>query len=174
MNKTTLREKIGYSIASMGDSVGYSLTGTFLLFFLTTIAGISPGVAGTVIAIGAVWNAVVNPLIGYFADKVQTRFGRRRPLICIFSIPLMLTMFLLFTDIELPMSIKPVYYGVLLILYWTSYTGFVVPYLALGVDYTSDYDDRTVLRLLSSLLNMFGSMIAMVMPTMIVEFIEDF
>lgn len=172
MNKTTLREKIGYSIASMGDSVGYSLTGTFLLFFLTTIAGISPSVAGTVIAIGAVWNAVANPLIGYFADKVQTRFGRRRPLICIFSVPLMLTMFLLFTNIEMPMSIKPVYYGALLILYWTSYTGFVVPYLALGVDYTSDYDDRTVLRLLSSLLNMFGSMIAMVMPTMIVELLE--
>ena len=172
--KTTFTEKLGYSIASMGDAVGYSLTSTFLLFFLTTVAGISPAIAGTITAVGAVWNAVINPVIGYFADKVNTRFGRRRPLILIFSIPLVLTMVLLFTDIQLPMSIKPVYYGMLLMLYWTSYTGFVVPYLALGVDYTSDYDDRTVLRLFSSFFNMMGSMFAMVMPTMIVEFIQDF
>ncbi len=174
MEKTTFKEKLGYGIASLGDSVGYSFAGTFLLFFLTTIAGISPGVAGTIIAIGAVWNAVFNPLIGYFADKVCTRFGRRRPLIFVFTIPLMLTMFLLFTDIQMPMSIKPIYYGLLLMLYWTSYTGFVVPYLALGVDYTSDYDDRTILRLFGSFFNMIGAMFAMVMPTLIVEFLEGF
>lgn len=173
MQKTTFNDKIGYGIASLGDAVGYSLTGTFLLFFLTTIAGISPGVAGTIIAVGAVWNAVFNPLIGYFADKVCTRFGRRRPLIFLFTIPLMLTMFLLFTDIQMPMGIKSIYYGLLLMMYWTSYTGFVVPYLALGVDYTSDYDDRTILRLFGSFFNMIGAMFAMVMPTLIVEFLED-
>ncbi len=172
--KTTFREKLGYGIASMGDAVGYSLIGTFLLFFLTTVAGISPGIAGTITAVGAVWNAAINPLIGYFADKVNSKYGRRRPLIFIFSIPLMLTMILLFTDVHMPMGIKPVYYGILLMLYWTSYTGFVVPYLALGVDYTSDYDDRTVLRLFGSFFNMMGSMFAMVMPTMIVELIESF
>lgn len=174
MGKTTFKDKLGYGIASMGDAVGYSLTGTFLLFFLTTVAGMSPGIAGTITAVGAVWNAVVNPVIGYFADKVTTRFGRRRPLIFVFTIPLMLTMFLLFTDIQMPMTIKPLYYGFLLMLYWTSYTGFVVPYLALGVDYTSDYDDRTVLRLFGSFFNMVGSMFAMVMPTMIVEAIQGF
>lgn len=174
MGKTTFKDKLGYGIASMGDAVGYSLTGTFLLFFLTTVAGISPGIAGTITAVGAVWNAVVNPVIGYFADKVTTRFGRRRPLIFVFTIPLMLTMFLLFTNIQMPMTIKPLYYGFLLMLYWTSYTGFVVPYLALGVDYTSDYDDRTVLRLFGSFFNMVGSMFAMVMPTMIVEAIQGF
>lgn len=174
MEKTTFKEKLGYGIASLGDSVGYSFAGTFLLFFLTTIAGISPGVAGTIIAIGAVWNAVFNPIIGYLADKVCTKHGRRRPLIFVFTIPLMLTMFLLFTDIQMPMSIKTIYYGMLLMLYWTSYTGFVVPYLALGVDYTSDYDDRTILRLFGSFFNMIGAMFAMVMPTLIVEFLEGF
>lgn len=174
MEKTTFKEKLGYGIASLGDSVGYSFAGTFLLFFLTTIAGISPGVAGTIIAIGAVWNAIFNPIIGYLADKVCTKYGRRRPLIFVFTIPLMLTMFLLFTDIQMPMGIKPIYYGLLLMLYWTSYTGFVVPYLALGVDYTSDYDDRTILRLFGSFFNMIGAMFAMVMPTLIVEFLEGF
>lgn len=174
MNKTTLTEKIGYGIASLGDATAYSLIGTFLLFFLTTIAGISPGIAGTIAAAGCIWNAVVNPLIGYFADKVHTRFGRRRPVIFAFSIPLLLSMALLFTNVAIPMAVKPFYYGALVMLYWVSYTGFIVPYLALGAEYTADYDDRTVLRLWSSFFNMFGSALAMVLPTIIVDFFQSY
>lgn len=173
MNKTTLTEKIGYSIASLGDATAYGLIGVFLLFFLTTIAGIPPGIAGTIAAVGSIWNAVVNPLIGYFADKVHTRFGRRRPVIFAFSIPLLFSMALLFTNVAIPMSVKPFYYGALVMLYWVSYTGFIVPYLALGAEYTADYDDRTVLRLWSSFFNMFGSMLAMVLPTIIVDFFQS-
>jgi len=173
MKKTTLFEKIGYGFASLGDATAYGFVGVFLLFFLTTIAGISPGVAGTIAAVGSVWNAIVNPLMGYFADKVNTRFGKRRPLMLAFSVPLALGMFLVFTNVDLPENIKPVYYGFLVMLYWTGYTGFFVPYLALGADYTSDYDDRTVLRLFGSFFNMIGAMLSMVMPTVIVEFFEN-
>lgn len=172
MQKTTLVEKIGYGFASLGDATAYGFIGVFLLFFLTTIAGISPGIAGTIAAVGAIWNAVVNPIMGYFADKVHTRFGRRRPMMLAFSVPLAVGMFLVFTNVDLPENIKPVYYGLLVMLYWTGYTGFFVPYLALGADYTSDYDDRTVLRLFGSFFNMLGTMLSMVMPTMIVEFFE--
>ena len=71
-----------------------------------------------------------------------------------FSIPLALTMLLLFTDVNLPQGIKSVYYGVMLMMFWTSYAGYFVPYMALGAAYTGDYDDRTVLRLFASLFNM--------------------
>ncbi|MGN0711045.1 MAG: MFS transporter [Anaerovoracaceae bacterium] len=172
MGKTTFSEKIGYGCASLGDAIAYTFIGVFLMFFLTTIAGISPSIAGTIAAVGAVWNAVFNPIMGYCADKVRSKFGKRRSVMFIFSIPLALAMFLLFTNIDLPMSIKPVYYGMLVMLYWTSYTGFFVPYLALGAEYTSSYDDRTVLRLFSSFFNMLGNMLSMVMPTIIVAFFQ--
>lgn len=173
MGKTTLKEKIGYGFASLGDATAYGLIGVFLLFFLTTVADISPGVAGTIVATGSIWNAVVNPVIGYFADKVNTKWGRRRPVMLIFSIPLMIMMFLLFTDIQIPPGIKPVYYGILVMMYWTCYTSFFVPYLALGAEYTTDYDDRTVLRLFGSLFNMIGTLLSMVMPTTIVEILQS-
>lgn len=174
MQKTTLAEKIGYGFASLGDATAYGFIGVFLLFFLTTIAGISPGIAGTIAAIGAGWNAIVNPIMGYVADKVNTRFGRRRPMMLAFSVPLALGMFLVFTNVEMAANIKPIYYGLLVMIYWTGYTGFFVPYLALGADYTSDYDDRTVLRLFGSFFNMIGATLAMVMPTLLVELFENY
>ncbi len=168
--KTTFLEKLGYGVASLGDATMYGFYGVFLMFFLTTIAGISPAVAGTIAAVGSVWNATFNPIMGYLADKVHTKMGRRRPIMLAFCLPIVISMFLLFTNVDMPMSIKPVYYGFLVMLYWTSYTGFFVPYLTLGADYTSDYDDRTVLRLFGSFFNMVGTMVSMVMPTMIVDF----
>jgi len=171
--KTTLTEKIGYSIASLGDASYYGFISVFLLFFLTTVAGISPAVAGTISAIGAFWNAVFNPLMGYLSDRVFTRYGRRRPVIFLFAFPMAAASFLLFTNVELPAHVKPVYYGIMLILYWTSYTGFFVPYLALGAEYTSDYDDRTILRLFSSFFNMIGTLFSMVVPNLIVDWLTE-
>ncbi|MBR4019822.1 MAG: MFS transporter, partial [Firmicutes bacterium] len=90
-----------------------------------------------------------------------------------FAIPMAVTSFLLFTNIDMPASVKPFYYGLMLMLYWTSYTGFFIPYLALGAEYTSDYDDRTVLRLFSSFFNMIGTLFSMVIPNLMVAFLEE-
>jgi len=172
MNKTTLGEKIGYGFAALGDAAGYGFISAYMLFFLTTIAGIAPGIAGTIVAVGALWNSIFNPIMGYISDRVFTRFGRRRPVMLVFCLPLILTLFLLFTNVNLSAEIKPLYYGVILIAFWTSYTGFFIPYLALGVDYTSDYDDRTTLRLFSSLFNMVGALLAMTAPSFLVGLFE--
>ena len=174
MGKTTFGEKIGYGFASLGDAAGYGFIGTFLLFFLTTIAGISPAIAGSVAAIGSLWNALWNPIMGYLADKVYTRYGRRRPVMFAFAIPLVAASFLLFTNVDVPMVFKPIYYGVLVVLFWTCYSGFFIPYMALGADYTSDYDDRAMLRLVASAFNMVGTMFSMVMPTLIVDIFQNF
>ena len=78
-------------------------------------------------------------------------------------------MLLLFTAVEIPYGLRPVYYGGMLMIFWTCYTGFFVPYSALGVEYTSDYNERTVLRSFASFFNMIGSMITMAVPTAFVE-----
>ena len=60
----TVREHLGYGSASTGDALAYTMIGSFLMFFLTAIAGIKPFTAGTILAAGAVWNASINPKIG--------------------------------------------------------------------------------------------------------------
>lgn len=172
MQKLNFIEKIGYASGSLGDSICYAFTGSFCLFFLTTVADIPPATAGIITAVGSVWNAAFNPVIGFCADRFRSSHGRRRPLIAGFSIPLALSVALLFTDLPLPDKYKPIYYGIILIMFWTCYTGYFVPYLALGVDYTSDYDDRTILRLYASAFNTFGSMICMLIPVNLVSFMS--
>ena len=51
MEKLSLKTKILYGLAGVGDSALFNIMGTFALFFLTTVAGVNPAVAGTITAI---------------------------------------------------------------------------------------------------------------------------
>lgn len=168
----TRLDKIGYGSASLADALSYQIVGTFLIFFLTTVAGISPITAGIISSVGTVWNAVFNPLMGYIADKVRTRYGRRRPVMMVCAVPLAILTVLLFTKVDLNTEILPVYYGAVLVLYWSFFTGFFVPYYALGMEYTVDYQERTTLRLYASFFNSIGGILAMSIPTSLVDLLE--
>lgn len=170
--KLTIKGKLGYASAAVGDAACYMFINTFLLFFLTTVAGIEPAAAGTITVIGAFWNALVNPIIGYISDNSATKWGRRRPFIIIMSVPLAASAFLLFTAVDVLPMIKPLYYGAMTMIFWTAYTGFFVPYLALGAEYTTDYSERTELRSYASMFNMAGTLIGMMIPSVMADALQ--
>ena len=87
-NRLSRKTKLFYGVAGIGDSALYSLMGTFALFFFTTVAGIDPAVAGTIVAIGAIWDVVSGSVVGYISDKAKTRMGRRKPFMLAASFPL--------------------------------------------------------------------------------------
>ena len=170
MEKLTFKEKCGYSSAAIGDAVGYMFVTTFIMFFLTTVAGLQPAIAGTLTVMGSIWDALFNPIIGYISDHTSSKWGRRRPFMFWFCIPLFIFMILLFTHVEMNYTLKVIYYGFMVLAFWTSFTGFFVPFYALGAEYTRDYDERTTLRSYASFFNMIGTLFSMALPTMMVEF----
>lgn len=172
MKKLTLRDKFGYGAAAVGDAISYILITSFLMFFLTTVAGIQPAIAGTITVLGSVCNALINPVIGYLSDHCKSAWGRRRAYMFRFCLPLFFVMVSLFTVIEMPYAVKVLYYAFMTMAFWVSYTGFFVPYYALGAEYTQDYEERTSIRSFASFFNIIGTLFAMVMPTMSVEIME--
>ncbi len=173
MEKLTFKEKCGYSSAAVGDAVAYMFVTTFIMFFLTTVAGLQPAIAGSLTVIGSIWDALCNPIIGYISDHTRSKWGRRRPFMLWFCIPLFAFMILLYTSVEVSYTLKVIYYGFMVLGFWTSFTGFFVPFYALGAEYTRDYNERTTLRSYASFFNMIGTLFSMAMPTMMVEFFDS-
>lgn len=165
--------KLSYGIGGVADNAMYTISGTFLLFFLTTVAGIQPAAAGTIAAIGSVWEAFCGPICGYFSDNIDTRFGKRKPFLIAAAIPVAVITSLLFTAIDATYTFKIFYYGLMTILFWTSFASFFVPYMAWGSDLTADYNERTVLRSYAYVFNQVGMAIGMVLPTIIVDFLMN-
>ena len=78
---------------------------------------------------------------------------------------------LFFTVVGLEGSYKAIYYAVILVLFWTAFTIFFIPYLAWGSELTQDYNERTILRGYVFFFNAIGMAIGMALPTVIVDFL---
>ena len=85
-----------YASGSLATAVSYQAFATYVQFLYIDIYGLRAAWVGIVWAIYGVWNAINDPLAGYWSDKTNTRFGRRIPWIAGLFIPLSITFYLLF------------------------------------------------------------------------------
>lgn len=106
--------------------------------------GVDPRLLGWALGLPRVWDAVSDPLMGNISDNTHTRWGRRRPFILVGAI-LCGVMFALVWNPPTSWSVLAIgwYFMGLVFLYYTAYTIFMVPFGALGLELTYDYNERT-------------------------------
>lgn len=167
--KLSKKEKLAYSSAGIGDAAAYSLVGTYLMFFLTTVAHVDPAPAGTIIAIGSIWDVVCSLISGYVSDHSNSRLGRRKPFLLAGATTIAVSCSLLFNAFDASPAVRAVYYAAMVLIFWTGFSTFFVPYLALGAEITDDYNERTKLRSLTYGFNIFGTFLGVVLPSAIVD-----
>ena len=157
-SKLTQKTKIFYGIADLGISLLTASIQFFLLFYYTDIAGIDPALAGSAMLVGKLtWDAINDPLFGYFSDRTRSRWGRRKPYMLLGAIPFGLSVWLLFS---LPPGLVGVqaFLAVLgtFLLADTFQTVVSVPYYALSAELTYDYDERTSLISIRMIFTVLG------------------
>ena len=107
--KLSFKTKLSYGVGAVCDNALYMLAGTYLLLFLTTVAGVNPAIAGTISAIGSFWEALCAPVVGFKSDSIITRFGRRKPFLLAAAFPVAIITSLLFTAIDASQTVKIIY-----------------------------------------------------------------
>ncbi len=145
----------------------------FQLVFLTTIAGLPPASAGLSILIGRLWDAVNDPLFSIIADKISSRWGRRRVLLLFGALPLGLAFCLQFLVPPFGETGKIVYYALAFILFDTVYTAVSVSYNAITPAATKDYDERGSLNGYRMGFSIFGGLLCIILATVLAGVIED-
>jgi glycoside/pentoside/hexuronide:cation symporter, GPH family len=138
---------LAWGLGSLGTIAAISSVSNFYLFFLSTVLGMSPVLAGTLIFGSKMFDVVTDPLMGYVSDRTKSRSGRRRPWL-LWSSPLVgASIGLLFSVGEFGISgsaLTAVVLG-LLLLHALVLTMFNVPYLAMPAEMTDDYHERSTL-----------------------------
>ena len=138
----SVKNKISYGIGGICDNTLYTLSGTYLLLYLTTVAGVAPTIAGAISAVGSVWEAIIGPFVGFASDNHISRFGKRKPFMMFAAIPIAVVTSMLFTTISAGPVVKAVYYTAMIVLFWTFFSMEFVPYMSWGADLTDDYHIR--------------------------------
>ncbi|MCL2111234.1 MAG: MFS transporter [Clostridiales bacterium] len=168
--RLSARIKAGYAVGQATDSIGFNVFYFFFLFFLTDVAGIPAGVAGTISLIAVAWDAVTDPVVGHISDNLTSKYGRRRPMMIGAIVPYCVCMFLLFTNIDMSNpGAKFAYFCIIAVLFWTGYKIFVIPFFALGAELTGDFNERTTLRVWASVVMYGAVMLASAAPLLIVD-----
>ena len=168
-NRLSVKIKLGYAAASVPDAGTYILVNMYFLFFLTTVVGIDPAVAGGIAAFGIVVNALLCPIMGYISDNTNSRYGRRIPFIFFSAVPMSLALFLMYSNFGIGGVAEILFYLLMAGIFWGSYSAFFIPYLAMGAELTSDYDERTVLRSYAYVFNMIGATLGAALTPIFVE-----
>ncbi len=171
--KVPLVTKLAFGAGDVGPAIVTLISSFFLLIFLTDVAGLSPNIAGTILLVSKIWDAVNDPVIGTISDRVQTRWGRRRPWFLWGAIPFGLAFFLMFQVPDFSDTGKFWYYLLVALLLDTAYTIVNVPYTALTPELTNDYDERTSLTSYRFAFSIGSALIAGVLHPTIVNAVVD-
>lgn len=156
--KLSVWTKIKFGLGDFGMSAITALLQFYMLFYYTDVVKIDPGVAGTAILVGKLtWDMVNDVLFGYLEDKTSSRWGRRRPYLIFFAIPLALSFWLL---LSLPqgMSNLVAFFAIIgtFILFDTFNTLIVTAYYAMTAELTMDYNERTSVSTYRMMFNIVG------------------
>ena len=145
--------KLGYGIGTLGYAIPFQLLSGFFLFYCTAILDVSGALAGALISASTIWDAVTDPVMGYISDHTNKNilFGRRLFYIFVGAIGLALVNFLIWrVDPQLRGddvgTVKIIWVAALLILLKTFSTVYTTPYLALGSELSSDYNERNTVQ----------------------------
>lgn len=141
------------ALASAAKTVPITL---FLMLYWNQIVGLSAFTVSAIVMVSLVFDAVFDPLVGAWSDRLRTRWGRRLPLMYAAIVPMSVLFIMLWTPPRFtPFGIE-IYLAAVLLALRLCDTLFELPHLALVPELTRDYDQRTRLLTIRSLFEAVG------------------
>ncbi len=161
--------QIGYGTGQIAGQVFRDVPSLLLLFFMTTVLGIEPAIAGTAIFVPKmVFGVGCDMTAGVLSDRWHRQLPRRWWLLA-GAIGAPFAMILLFHVPEGSTTLRVAYVAGIFSLYMAVFATFSVPYLAISGELTSDPQARTVLMAWRLVFTSIGVLVASAVAPAIVQ-----
>ena len=136
--------KAGWGVGAFGSLGMLWMVNVFLMFFLVNHLGMNAALAGIILFITRIYDVISDPLIGHLSDNSSSRWGRRRPWMFVGAFASGLAAIFTFNVPAFSSeNTTAVYQLVVLLVYFTGFTLFYVPFMAMPAEMTDDYNERT-------------------------------
>ncbi|NWI98716.1 NLS1 protein, partial [Crypturellus undulatus] len=140
--KLSVCSKLCYAVGGAPYQTTGCALGFFLQIYLLDVAQLDPFYASIILFVGRAWDAVTDPMVGFFISKTSwTRVGRLMPWI-IFSTPFAVLSYFLIWFVPDISSGQVLWYLVFYCLFQTLVTCFHVPYSALTMFISTEQSER--------------------------------
>lgn len=167
--KTPLRDIVFYSFGEGANSMALNSIMNFAMLYFTKVLGLGPKYASMALAITIFFDAITDPLMGHISDNTRSRFGRRHLYILIGGLALAASSFFFWSIPDVFKSPKLLFWYILVInlIVRTSSTVYGIPYVALGFEICTSYEERSRLQsvrlFFNQIFNFLGGALAWVL-----------
>jgi len=144
--KLSFGVKAAYGFGSVAYGVKNNGFDYFLLLFYSQVIGLDARLVGIAITTALVFDAISDPIIGYWSDNVRSKMGRRHPFMYVSALPVALSYFFLWNPpIEWSDTAIFWYLLVLAVFIRTFITLYETPSSALTPELSEEYTERSSL-----------------------------
>jgi len=151
---------LGYN--SMSQTLG-----SFIMFFATSVMGISGSLVGIAIGISSLWDGISDPLVGGLSDRHNSKlFGKRLGFMFCAVFVIAFCNILLWSMPQTTQLGMFLWLFVFLLLQETANTFFSTPFSALAIDLAPDYNEQSKIQGYKTSFNIIG----MILPSILLYF----
>jgi len=160
-------EKLTYFtlVSYASTAIPLAMLGLPLYIYLPTFysqsVGLSVTIVGVILFIARLTDVITDPLVGLYSDRLQGRYGKRKPFILIGSLILTISFYALIHPPDDQNELWLFSFSILVYLGWSIVS---IPYLAWSAEITSDYHEKTRLSGARELFTIFGALAAILIP----------
>ena len=155
-NGVPLRRIVAYATGEGASSLTQNGISAFALLYYVQVLGLNSKAAGLALSISMLWDAVFDPIMGHITDNTRSRHGRRHPYILGGGIFLAVSFFFIWFIPGIVRGPSAFFWYILTVslIVRSAWTIFGVPYVALGFEVCTGYDDRAKLQSVRFVFNM--------------------
>ena len=137
---------LSYGLGDAGTGLAATQFGFFLFRFFICSAGLPVLIAGSLLMLIKIWDAINDPLIGWLSDRTKSRWGPRIPWMLIAAVPLGISLAAIWWIPTGPVINRTIYYTLISIIVMTAYTSINLPFAALSTEISEKTSIRTRLN----------------------------
>ncbi len=161
--KEKLSVKALFSYAA--TAIPLAMLGLPLYIYLPTFyaqnVGLSVTVVGLILFISRLTDVVTDPLVGLYSDRLQSKYGKRKPFMLVGALVLTLSFYALIHPPTEHSELWLLGFSMLVYLGWSIIS---IPYLAWSAEITPVYHEKTRLSASRELFTIVGALSALLIP----------
>lgn len=142
----------------------------FLPTYYADELGLGLATVGAIFMLTRFWDVFSDPIFGAISDRLNLRWGRRRPWIVIGTPLLMLSTYMLFLP---PPDVSGGYLIGWLLVFYTGLTLSVMSMYSWSMELSGDYHERSRIMSIVQAAMLFGTILVLVLPSVVGKFFLD-
>jgi GPH family glycoside/pentoside/hexuronide:cation symporter len=166
--------RLAYGMPSFAGAAMAIPLAIHLTIFYSDVVLVPLGWIALAKAVSRAFDAMTDAVMGWITDRTRSRFGRRRPYMAVGAPLAALAFVALFAPPEhLTASAAGAWLLACYVLYYLFHTIYIIPHYGLGPELTQDYHERSRLYGLSEAFTVAGTIVAALLPGLLVAKLGD-